>query len=564
MHPLGASSPSRKDTSVPPALFRVTRRRRSRLVAALATVGVSAAVLVAAAQTASASPLGDAAANLAAKNAGRTACGTNTLGGHGYYSSCVGDGGYPEQWCADFAKWVWANNGALVDGLDARAGTFYTYGQRYGTLHTASSYRPVPGDAVVYGYVGNSAANHVGIVTRVYGDGGYQSANGNFGDSASTSQVELDNTPAGRAAVGSSPAGFPGQISGYISPKPGPNAPVDTPVWPSLAEPGRITSARSDDGRLEVFASSADGVSHAWQTSVNGKWSAWRNEGGPANAQLSIARNIDGRLELFALNGSKMMHKYQLKPSGEWSDWETDFGPTGGDYVVAGNNADGRIEVFASNSTGVVHKYQTGATTWSAWEGFPGGGPADAKLQLERSPDGRIELFAMNSKVFWHTYQTKPSGGWAPWETNFGGGGDNFTIDHNSDGRLEVFASSYAGVFHNYQKTATTWNGWEPMNGPTGSPQLSTTRNDDGRVELFTMGAGNAQHLFQKAPNQPYGAWETNFGGPGTQVQAVNDQDGRIEIFGASSAGVFHKYQTGFSTWSQWETLNGTNGPSIP
>jgi hypothetical protein len=41
-------------------------------------------------------------------------------------------------------------------------------------------------------------------------------------------------------------------------------------VYP--AESGRVVSARSADGRLEVFAAGADGVHHAWQVEANGAW----------------------------------------------------------------------------------------------------------------------------------------------------------------------------------------------------------------------------------------------------------------------------------------------------
>ncbi|WP_045695941.1 M23 family metallopeptidase, partial [Streptomyces rubellomurinus] len=40
------------------------------------------------------------------------------------------------------------------------------------------------------------------------------------------------------------------------------------PAYP--AQSGKVVSARSADGRLEVFAAGANGVSHAWQTAVNG------------------------------------------------------------------------------------------------------------------------------------------------------------------------------------------------------------------------------------------------------------------------------------------------------
>ncbi|MEW1696204.1 peptidoglycan DD-metalloendopeptidase family protein, partial [Streptomyces sp. NPDC091278] len=76
------------------------------------------------------------------------------------------------------------------------------------------------------------------------------------------------------------------------------------------AESGRVVSARSADGRLEVFAAGADGVHHAWQLAQNAEWSAWEFLGGPGNAELAIAPNADGRLEMFAINGSTFQHRY--------------------------------------------------------------------------------------------------------------------------------------------------------------------------------------------------------------------------------------------------------------
>ncbi|MER5481514.1 peptidoglycan DD-metalloendopeptidase family protein, partial [Streptomyces sp. NPDC002734] len=116
------------------------------------------------------------------------------------------------------------------------------------------------------------------------------------------------------------------------------NAPAPAPlVHP--AESGRVVSARGADGRLEVFVGGADGVHHAWQTSVNGDWSAWESLGGPNGATLAIGANADGRLELFAINGKWFEHMYQLRPSGSWSGWET-FGGGGLDIAV-GANGDG-------------------------------------------------------------------------------------------------------------------------------------------------------------------------------------------------------------------------------
>jgi hypothetical protein len=159
-------------------------------------------------------------ANLALANVNGTACGTNSLGGNAFESSCTGNGGQPEYWCADFVKWVWRNGGADVSGLTAAAGSFYVYGQNNGTL----SNNPAVGDAVVFDYGGGGYADHVAIVTRVYGDGTIETASGDWnGDSgseaqfASTSHVLL-NDPPYPGAVGTYPGPIGMRIDGFIAP----------------------------------------------------------------------------------------------------------------------------------------------------------------------------------------------------------------------------------------------------------------------------------------------------------------------------------------------------------
>ncbi|MFD9751152.1 peptidase M23 [[Kitasatospora] papulosa] len=320
---------------------------------------------------------------------------------------------------------------------------------------------------------------------------------------------------------------------------------------------GRVVSGRSADGRLEAFAAGADGVHHAWQTTVNGDWSTWRFVGGPRGAQLAVAPNADGRLELFALSDSTFDHMWQTGPSAGWSAWEN-FG-TGGHRLAAGNNADGRIEVFASNTEGVFHRWQTAPSGgWSGWEGTHGG-PANARLAMETAPDGRLEVFALSDSTFEHLYQSGVNGGWSAWE-NFGTGGRSVTASHNRDGRLEVFASNADGVFHRWQTGPTTWSAWTGTGGIRDA-ELTTSRTVDGRVEVFAINATTASHAWQTAPDAAFSPWET-FGGGGTSIGAANNADGRIEVFGTSHAGVYHRWQTGFATWSQWAWLNDS-GPAV-
>ncbi len=160
-------------------------------------------------------------ADLAKANLGKGACSTNSRGGHAFDTSCTGNGGLPEYWCADFARWVWAKVGAQhADELTAAAGSFYTYGERHGTL----SHTPKVGDAVVFDYHGGGSADHVAIVTQVNSNGTIETVSGDWdGQSgseahfSSTSHVIL-NAPAYHGAVGSKPNVMGMTISGFISP----------------------------------------------------------------------------------------------------------------------------------------------------------------------------------------------------------------------------------------------------------------------------------------------------------------------------------------------------------
>ncbi|HEY3505976.1 MAG TPA: hypothetical protein VGN37_24715 [Actinocatenispora sp.] len=87
------------------------------------------------------------------------------IGGYNcnYYTTALGEPGTgdycsngwnTEEWCADFAKWVWGQSGADTSGADPMAISFRTYGQDHGTWHTSG---PKKADAIVF-------ENHVGIV----------------------------------------------------------------------------------------------------------------------------------------------------------------------------------------------------------------------------------------------------------------------------------------------------------------------------------------------------------------------------------------------------------------
>ena len=97
---------------------------------------------------------------------------------------------YDEEWCADFAAWVWRQAGVTFtysysgSNINAWAASFYAWGLATGNWHSLSSgYQPQPGDVAVYGELAEASGggSHVGIYvsgsagapTVVNGDWGY-------------------------------------------------------------------------------------------------------------------------------------------------------------------------------------------------------------------------------------------------------------------------------------------------------------------------------------------------------------------------------------------------------
>ena len=230
----------------------------------------------AAAQGPTAADVGSLAAANVGKGAGHCSIvnsSNNSLGGNQFETSCSGNGGAGEYWCADFARWVWhhaGGSGIAVSGLTAAAGSFYVYGTNHGTLHTSHSYTPHVGDAIVFNYAGGGYADHVGLVSAVHSDGSIQTANGDFGGRsgsqayfAETSTVESVRIAASQRSVGSRPSSIGMTISAYVTPH------------------GIVPSNRPPRGYLDGVA--CDGI-HGWAQDPDA-----------ATASINVHVYIDGR-----------------------------------------------------------------------------------------------------------------------------------------------------------------------------------------------------------------------------------------------------------------------------
>lgn len=78
-------------------------------------------------------------------------------------------------WCSDFARYVWKKSGAKTKKIDPWAGSFYRAAKSgTGTWHKRGSYVPKPGDAVLYDWDGGKPSlgnngwdvDHVGLVVK--------------------------------------------------------------------------------------------------------------------------------------------------------------------------------------------------------------------------------------------------------------------------------------------------------------------------------------------------------------------------------------------------------------
>jgi hypothetical protein len=135
-----------------------------------------------------------------------------------------GNGNLDEEWCADFAAWVWKEAGAAVTyqyvngDLNSSAASFYEWGVSRGTWHpVGSGYVPEPGDVAVYGLdAATLVAAHVAIVLGYQpGDRGPSAINGD-GDLTAFSVVEVR---ADESVADTHPESAP--LAGYVSPSDG-------------------------------------------------------------------------------------------------------------------------------------------------------------------------------------------------------------------------------------------------------------------------------------------------------------------------------------------------------
>jgi hypothetical protein len=292
---------------------------------------------------------------------------------------------------------------------------------------------------------------------------------------------------------------------------------------------GAPALVRNSDGRLELFATEADGdVIHNWQQSnrIDASWSGWyplfkppttgRFEAAHAPA---VGRHENGQLELFVLGTDlSVWHKIRsLQYLSDWSGWERFSTGTAasqitflGDPVVV-EKLDQSLEVFVRGFNGQIYSNQQVSPNagWTGWSSLGGNFTHNPVVGVNK--DGRLELFVRGpDDAVWHKRQDTQ--GWTKWESLGGSTSFGPAVGQNADGRLELFVRGADGrVSHNWQTGPNEgWSGWDLFSASstedhsmgTGSPVVGS--NADGRLELFLRGKGQAlYHTWQSVPSRP-------------------------------------------------------------
>jgi hypothetical protein len=149
-----------------------------------------------------------------------------------------------EEWCSDFAEWVWLQAGVTqdMDLINPGSSSFYAWGLAQGESLPVDGTNPKVGDAVVLYPPGqitaSTGADHVGIVTAVHANGTLNIVNGDFlGTSNISVQYDTDVSIGPWAAE---VEGTPGEQWVFVSPPATaqPAAPVAQISGPSVVAAG--------------------------------------------------------------------------------------------------------------------------------------------------------------------------------------------------------------------------------------------------------------------------------------------------------------------------------------
>ena len=451
-----------------------------------ATVLAVSSVMFVAAEGAAQAATGSDIANLATANEGKMACSVNSLGGSGYFSSCTGNGGQPEYWCADFAKWAWTNVGGIATaGLTPAADSFYSYGVNNGTL----SDTPELGDAAVFSET-NSASNihHVAIVTGINSNGTVVVENGDYGGQSGTEAQFASTSHVTRATINSTVGTYTSSEGQYLV---------------KYIRPVGVSAVNF--GKSDLVRVNADGTLTAWQNNnaLAGSWAAPAgigNAGTTDQTRLKFADlNGDGKDELIRVNDDGSLTAWQ-NVNGIAGGWGAPVGignagttdPTRVEF--ADLNGDGKADLIRVNDDGTLTAWENIngiAGGWAAPVGIGNAGTTDqTRVEFaDLNGDGKADLIRVNDDgtlTAWQNSNALADGWAAPVGIGNAGTTDQSRVefaDLNGDGKADLIRVNDDGTLTAWQNSNALADGWA---APVGIGNAGTT--DQTSVKFAELG----------------------------------------------------------------------------
>lgn len=278
----------------------------------------------------------------------------------GFYNSCG------INWCAEFARWVWAQGGVTDRaGLDSWAQSFKRYGVNRELYRSRTSgYTPQPGDAIIFDWDHDAGddhpIDHVAIVTSVSGStvntiGGNQGGTTVYNSTVSRASYSMGNT----------------DIVGYVIP----------------AGLGSSAHDYSGDGRADVLARNIGNHDLYLYKGTGGGFSGsqvfganWQNFDvifspgdfdGDGKSDV-VGRNAgDNDLYLYRGNGAGGLMSGHTIVGENWQNFDMIFSP--GDFdgdgdpdVIARNTGSQDLYLYRGNGS----SFGNGAVLSPNWQNF--------------------------------------------------------------------------------------------------------------------------------------------------------------------------------------------------
>ncbi|MFI9388965.1 FG-GAP-like repeat-containing protein [Kutzneria sp. NPDC052558] len=349
-----------------------------------------------------------------------------------------------EEWCADFANWVWRNAGVNPVPTTRTGRGEGKWGLDHGLFKARPDGQmgnPLPGDMVVFGPPAEAAGGHVAIVESVNDNGTITTINGNFDNAVRRWTI---NPITARTGTGNYP------ISGYVTPPGAGN---------SAPPPG---ASLSGDARAEIVALQTDGTARAWYNNLGFDDMPW----GGDSKTVATGLGAPDTVRLADLDGDGRKEFISIQPNGDIIAWYNALGfadmPWGGQSKKIGAgftdpsrvffadlSGDGKAEIIALQPDGTLTAWYNALgfadMPWGPSKTIGTGFSDPARIRFaDLSGDGRAEIMSIQSDgtiTAWYNalgFETMP---WGPAKTVGTGFTDPSRVlfaDLSGDGKAEI------------------------------------------------------------------------------------------------------------------------------